>query len=86
MNLGIDASKLILGVPWYGYSYPCDGEQMESVTSKYCPIRFDTFRGINCSDAIGSETTFAILNRLLDEGLNITTVRWDNAMRAPQMG
>lgn len=23
LNLGIPSSKLVLGVPWYGYSYPC---------------------------------------------------------------
>jgi di-N-acetylchitobiase len=23
LNLGIDPKKLVLGLPWYGYSYPC---------------------------------------------------------------
>eukprot|EP00483_Globobulimina_turgida_P003195 UN03200 len=55
LNLGIPANKLIVGVPWYGYNYTCDMTQMESVTSKYCPVPFIPFRGVNCSDAAGNE-------------------------------
>jgi len=83
LNLGIDPSKLILGVPFYGYNYTCNMDEMESATSKYCPIKFDTFRGVNCSDAAGNEKGYGLLNNLLDEGLNITEVRWDTSMRAP---
>ena len=25
LQLGVPAHKLILGVPWYGYRYPCQG-------------------------------------------------------------
>ena len=83
LNLGIDANKLILGTPWYGYNYTCDMDEMESIKSKYCPIPFDTFRGVNCSDAAGNEKTFGIINALIDEGLNITEIRWDKSMSAP---
>ncbi len=52
-NLGIPASKLILGVPWYGYRYRClSGTQMNDV---YCPIESVPFRGVNCSDAAGKQ-------------------------------
>eukprot|EP01084_Bolivina_argentea_P104182 186568_1 len=83
LNLGIDPYKLILGVPWYGYNYTCDMTQMESKTSKYCPIPFKTFRGVNCSDAAGNEKTYATLNSLIDSNMNITELKWDTSMRAP---
>eukprot|EP01083_Nonionella_stella_P165381 549974_1 len=83
LDLGISPEKLILGVPWYGYNYSCDMQQMESMTSKYCPIPFETFRGVNCSDAAGNEKTYAILNALIDKKMNITQIRWDASMRAP---
>ena len=56
-DLGISPSKLIMGVPWYSYDYPCT-DAMESPTSKYCPIKLVPFRGINCSDAAGGEPPF----------------------------
>ena len=83
LNLGIDPSKLILGIPFYGYNYSCNMQEMETTKSKYCPIPFDTFRGVNCSDAAGNEKDFGKINALIDQGLNITEIRWDTSMRAP---
>lgn len=52
-NLGISPSKFILGVPWYGYRYEClPGTSSDAV---YCPIDFVPFRGVNCSDAAGTQ-------------------------------
>lgn len=52
-NLGIPPSKLILGVPWYGYRYQClSGTNPEDL---YCPIKSVPFRGVNCSDAAGKQ-------------------------------
>eukprot|EP01084_Bolivina_argentea_P261031 440989_1 len=83
LNDGVDSKKLILGVPWYGYNYSCIMNEMESHQSKYCPIPFATFRGVNCSDAAGNEKTYAIINNLIDLNMNITDIRWDNSMSAP---
>lgn len=55
VDLGISPSKLILGTPWYGYNYPCQ-ESLETIeASTYCTIDLVPFRGVNCSDAAGSE-------------------------------
>ena len=81
--IGIPANKLILGVPWYGYNYTCDMTKMESKQSKFCPIPFETFWGVNCSDAAGNERNYAQLNELIDRKMNITEIRWDDSMRAP---
>jgi di-N-acetylchitobiase len=56
-NLGIPPSKLILGVPWYGYKYRClDGTPPDAI---YCPIEAVPFRGVNCSDAAGKQVAHA---------------------------
>eukprot|EP00928_Gymnodinium_smaydae_P057646 TRINITY_DN40867_c0_g1_i1.p1 TRINITY_DN40867_c0_g1~~TRINITY_DN40867_c0_g1_i1.p1 ORF type:complete len:396 (+),score=30.08 TRINITY_DN40867_c0_g1_i1:66-1253(+) len=63
LDLGIDPSKLLLGVPWYGYRYPClPGTAPDAV---YCPIKQVPFRGVNCSDAAGSEVEYATIRSVL---------------------
>ncbi len=37
----------------YGYEYAC--EPGTAPTARYCPIPFVPFRGVNCSDAAGTE-------------------------------
>lgn len=56
-NLGIPPSKLILGVPWYGYKYRCLNGTLPDAT--YCPIESVPFRGVNCSDAAGEQVAHA---------------------------
>eukprot|EP01084_Bolivina_argentea_P087946 158772_1 len=83
LNLGIPSNKLILGIPWYGYNYTCNMEEMESKTSKYCPLKFDTFRSVNCSGQVGNERLYVNLMQIIDDGYNITSIRWDASMLAP---
>ena len=52
IDLGIDPSLLVMGVPWYGYNYPCRSLSGENV----CSIKAVPFRGVNCSDAAGRVT------------------------------
>jgi di-N-acetylchitobiase len=72
-NLGVNPHKLILGVPWYGYKYPClPGTTPDAI---YCPIKAVPFRGVNCSDAAGKEFGHAdIVNTIHATG---ATVRRD---------
>jgi len=58
LQLGVKPDKLVLGVPWYGYSYPCANSDM-TLESKLCEIPQEPFRGVNCSDAAGSEVQFS---------------------------
>jgi len=59
LELGVDRHKLILGVPWYGYQYPClNGTQPHD---RFCPIRQVPFRGVGCSDAAGIEVPYSNL-------------------------
>ena len=70
-GIGINPNKLILGVPWYGYRYQClSGTSSDAV---YCPIKQVPFRGVNCSDAAGSEVGYAvIMSRLRDSDIALT--------------
>ena len=73
-NLGIEASKLILGVPWYGYKYEClPGTQPDAV---FCPIDFVPFRGVNCSDAVGKQVGHGdAIKRIREVGAKVSRDR-----------
>jgi len=51
LKLGIDPGLLVMGMPWYGYNYPCLGLSDDDV----CTIKAIPFRGVNCSDAAGED-------------------------------
>ena len=78
LELGIASHKLILGVPWYGYRYPClsgsTSSKIMTLQSTYCPIPQVAFRGANCSDAAGSEVAYGeILQRYASRNNSRTT-------------
>eukprot|EP00123_Amoebidium_parasiticum_P021156 comp6252_c0_seq1/m.2073 comp6252_c0_seq1/g.2073 ORF comp6252_c0_seq1/g.2073 comp6252_c0_seq1/m.2073 type:complete len:429 (-) comp6252_c0_seq1:64-1350(-) len=81
MDIGVPKDKIILGVPWYGYTYPC--VNMSSPQDIYCPIPFVPFRGVDCSDAAGAELDLRVILRKLEEGKNTTAVMWDDSVKAP---
>merc|ERR1711964_683895 len=56
LELGVAPSKLVLGLPWYGYNYKCANGT--SPTARYCPIPAVPFRGAPCSDAAGGEENY----------------------------
>lgn len=62
LKLGIANEKLVLGLPWYGYDYPCvssnDGESP-------CEIPPYVFRGVNCSDGVGRQIGYSDIMREL---------------------
>ena len=69
----------MLGVPWYGYRYPCLPGTAHDAT--YCPIASVPFRGVNCSDAAGSEHPYSEITALLAH--SSTGRRWDANQGAP---
>ena len=74
LQMGIEASKLVLGVPWYGYRYPCE-ELIEGV----CYIREVPFRGCNCT--AGIEFAYKDILGMLKKSK--TGRRWDEVAKAP---
>ncbi|EGB12190.1 chitinase [Aureococcus anophagefferens] len=81
-DLGIPASKLVLGVPWYGYRYEClPGATLDG---RYCDIESVPFRGVNCSDAAGSEVDYAKLRAVVrNASVQTSAERRDANMDAP---
>ncbi|XP_001627848.2 di-N-acetylchitobiase [Nematostella vectensis] len=62
LKLNISSNKLVLGLPWYGYDYPC--EEIDE-KNDICFIKKVPFRGVNCSDAAGTQIPYATVNDLL---------------------
>eukprot|EP01060_Flectonema_neradi_P026927 TRINITY_DN36571_c0_g1_i1.p1 TRINITY_DN36571_c0_g1~~TRINITY_DN36571_c0_g1_i1.p1 ORF type:complete len:389 (+),score=57.43 TRINITY_DN36571_c0_g1_i1:82-1248(+) len=70
LSLGISPKKLILGLPWYGFDYPClPGTKPDD---DVCFIPFSPFRGVQCSDAAGRGLGFRLIMPMLP---NSTTGR-----------
>jgi di-N-acetylchitobiase len=93
LELGVPAERLILGLPWYGYRYPClEGQgsgtaSLRNPTSPFCVIEQVPFRGVSCSDAAGGELAYVGVMRLLNANRSTTngshrdrstTSRWFN--------
>ena len=63
ISVGVPVEKMVVGIPWYGYDYPCVGGAYED---KFCEIKSVPFRGVNCSDAAGGEVPFYLIMPILD--------------------
>ena len=61
--LGVPGNKLVLGVPWYFYDYPCVNGT--DPTDSRCAIDPVPFRGAPCSDAAGTEKDYLLYTQLL---------------------
>lgn len=77
----IQASKLVLGMPWYGYNYPCLG--FDPKQPELCFIPHVPFRGVNCSDAAGSQWDYRLIRNLLDNGSTLTGRQWNEDLKSP---
>jgi len=78
-KLGVPTDKLVLGMPWYGYDYPCVSLSADGVT---CNIKEVPFRGVNCSDAAGTEKAYSILMNLLQNS-TISGPMWSDTFESP---
>ena len=79
LKLGIPASKLYLGVPWYGRDYPCVHPTNETV----CPIAKIPFRGVECSDSPGDEINYDVIMDWLEHNATAPGRHWDAQLESP---
>ncbi|XP_062920860.1 di-N-acetylchitobiase [Mobula hypostoma] len=77
LKLGIDPKKLVLGVPWYGYDYPC----IHMSEAGRCDLQSVPFRGAPCSDAAGTQIPYKKIMQQVDK--SITGRFWDDDQKAP---
>ncbi|KAE8888760.1 hypothetical protein PF005_g1898 [Phytophthora fragariae] len=81
--LGFDIApdKLVLGVPWYGYDYPCLEQQDATDDASRCQIWPVPFFGAPCSDAAGGQIDYADVRRLV-KGHGLVE-QWDPTTETP---
>ncbi|XP_063350585.1 di-N-acetylchitobiase [Pelmatolapia mariae] len=77
LNLKISPKKIVMGVPWYGYDYPCLNFSQEGV----CSIEKVPFRGVPCSDAAGKQKPYKWLMKQVDSSMSGRL--WDDEQQAP---
>ncbi|XP_067892714.1 di-N-acetylchitobiase-like [Heterodontus francisci] len=77
LKLGIPSRKLVMGVPWYGYDYPCQN----LFEAGRCAIQNLPFRGAPCSDLAGSQIPYKEIMQRLPR--SITGRFWDDDQKAP---
>ncbi|KAM6963275.1 di-N-acetylchitobiase [Aplochiton taeniatus] len=77
LNLKINPKKLVMGVPWYGYDYPCVDLSQEGV----CAIAKVPFRGAPCSDAAGRQIPYGQIMKQVNGSMSGRL--WDRQQRAP---
>ncbi|KAF7198819.1 di-N-acetylchitobiase [Nothobranchius furzeri] len=76
LDLKIHYKKLVMGVPWYGYDYPCVNLSQEGI----CYIPQVPFRGAPCSDAAGSQKNYEWIMKQLKSS---SGRMWDDEQQAP---
>jgi len=81
IQIGVSPKKLILGLPWYGYDYPCLLGTKDQ--DRFCPVREVPFRGVDCSDAAGTEFNYADIMQYLNENKTSTGRLYDKYLLSP---
>ncbi|KAM9761352.1 di-N-acetylchitobiase [Menidia menidia] len=77
LDLKIDPKKLVMGVPWYGYDYPCVNLSQEGI----CYIDKVPFRGAPCSDAAGRQKPYKWIMKQMNS--SSSGRMWDDEQKAP---
>jgi di-N-acetylchitobiase len=81
-DIGINLTKLVLGIPWYGYRYACHKDM--KLNDSFCEIPLVPFRGVNCSDAAGSEVSYASIMSIFHNTSLQTSLRFfDESVKSP---
>jgi Di-N-acetylchitobiase len=81
LRIGVDPTKLIVGLPWYGYVYPClPGHNAHNASA--CAIKPVPFRGAPCSDASGREFWLRDILTMIASGQNTTAVQLERATQS----
>ncbi|KAK7486439.1 hypothetical protein BaRGS_00022363 [Batillaria attramentaria] len=78
LSLGIKPEQLVLGVPWYGYDYPC----VSLLKNDTCTLKHKPFRGVQCSDAAGRQIDYRVTYPLLINGSSGGR-KWDQSALSP---
>ncbi|KAL6068472.1 Geranylgeranyl transferase type-2 subunit beta [Balamuthia mandrillaris] len=79
IQLGVDKSKLVLALPWYGRDYRC----IHPTNMTVCPNEPVPFRGAYCSDANAKGRFFDWIEKLYASGGSLNGRQWDERSLSP---
>ncbi|KAL6048735.1 Chitobiase [Balamuthia mandrillaris] len=79
VQLGVDKSKLVLALPWYGRDYRC----VHPTNMTVCPNEPVPFRGAYCSDANAKGRFFDWIEKLYASGGSLNGRQWDERSLSP---
>ncbi|XP_012859277.2 di-N-acetylchitobiase [Echinops telfairi] len=77
IKMGIDPKKIVMGVPWYGYDYPC----LKLSEDDKCSIAKVPFRGAPCSDAVGRQVPYKVIMKQVNS--SVSGNQWNEDQQAP---
>ncbi|KAG5275595.1 hypothetical protein AALO_G00122150 [Alosa alosa] len=77
IKMKIDPRKLVMGVPWYGYDYPC----LTFSQGGACEIQKVPFRGAPCSDAAGRQIPYSFMMKQINSSMSGRM--WDVEQQSP---
>ncbi|XP_078075351.1 di-N-acetylchitobiase-like [Mustelus asterias] len=77
IRLGIDSRKLLMGIPWFGYDYPC----MQLFEAGRCRLRMSPHGGALCSSIVATQIRYKDIVQLLPR--SITGRYWDDNYKSP---
>ncbi|XP_051868355.1 di-N-acetylchitobiase-like [Pristis pectinata] len=77
IKLGIDSRKIVMGVPWYGFNYPCK----RFLEAGNCELIGRPYRGAPCSSKIARRLPYKDIMRQLSR--SVSGKIWDDDVKAP---
>lgn len=80
LDLGIPPHKLLLGVPWYGYDYPCQSLKKKGTL---CLIDRVPFLQCPCSDRVATMKTYGAIQDILIDNRTTIGRLWNNGTLSP---
>ncbi|XP_048457520.1 di-N-acetylchitobiase-like [Rhincodon typus] len=77
IKLGVDPKKLVLGLPWYGYDYPCE----HFYEPGRCKLKTFPLEVASCSSRIVNQVEYKEIMQMLPR--SITGRYWDDNYKSP---
>lgn len=85
----IPAAKLVLGLPWYAYQYPCENladsichtREVRLIVRTILTLRQVPFRGAPCSDAAGNQIDYSTVVSHIAK--STVAPEWDSISATP---
>ena len=78
VEAGIDISKIVVALPWFGYMYQCLSADKDNL----CKIQERSSKPI-CSDRVGNKMFYKDFASLINDPKSHTTAHWNSSYMSP---